>query len=192
MREFDESPPSGAEVKNEWNYTTMPPTRSHYVDRSNITDFFAVRYLQMIHENRFLFLLSPMFTGCINYCVLQSFINVYIDTVTYRCQPSILKGNTSLQSGNEQQSFQFRSAVFFVTTAMQPLLELSFITLHSKTSFLSSQKHRNILVKYDTHKTCQSLMGPKFSHYESRFKSQSGALEFSFIFHVYFSLSLAL
>ena len=31
-------------------------------------------------------------------------------------------------------------------------------------------------------------MGPKFSHYESKLKSQPGALELRFIFHVHLSL----
>jgi hypothetical protein len=43
-------------------------------------------------------------------------------------------------------------------------------------------------IKYWTYKACQSLMGPKFSDYESKLKSQPGALEFRFIFHVDLSL----
>ena len=43
-------------------------------------------------------------------------------------------------------------------------------------------------MKYCTYKICQSLMGPKFSNYESKLKSQPGALEFRFIFHVHLSL----
>jgi hypothetical protein len=45
-----------------------------------------------------------------------------------------------------------------------------------------------MLIKYGTYKTCQSLMGPKFSRHESKLKSQPGALEFRFIFHVHLSL----
>jgi hypothetical protein len=45
-----------------------------------------------------------------------------------------------------------------------------------------------MLIKYGTYKTCQSLMGPKFSRYESKLKSRPGALEFRFIFHVHLSL----
>jgi hypothetical protein len=36
-REFDHSPPSNAEVKNQWSYTLHPPTRLHGPDKNNLT-----------------------------------------------------------------------------------------------------------------------------------------------------------
>jgi len=36
-REGDHSPPSTAEVKNEWSYTSAPPLRLHGADRGNHT-----------------------------------------------------------------------------------------------------------------------------------------------------------
>jgi hypothetical protein len=35
--EFDHIPPSAAEVKNEWSYTSAPPVYLHGVDRDNLT-----------------------------------------------------------------------------------------------------------------------------------------------------------
>jgi len=36
-REVDHSPPSNAEVKNQWSYTFHPPTRLHGLDKNNLT-----------------------------------------------------------------------------------------------------------------------------------------------------------
>jgi hypothetical protein len=36
-REFDHSPPSSVEVKNEWSYTSTPPICLIYVDRDSFT-----------------------------------------------------------------------------------------------------------------------------------------------------------
>jgi len=43
-QEGDHSPPSSADVKNEWRYTSAPRVRFHGLDRDNFTFFIPVRY----------------------------------------------------------------------------------------------------------------------------------------------------
>jgi len=42
---FEHSPRSGAEVKNEWNYTSTPSIRLHGFDRNNFTLPFTFKKL---------------------------------------------------------------------------------------------------------------------------------------------------
>jgi len=42
-READHSPPSSAEVKNEWNYISLPPTHFYTVDTENCTVLCTVK-----------------------------------------------------------------------------------------------------------------------------------------------------
>jgi hypothetical protein len=49
-REVDHSPPSSAEVKNEWSYTSAPPACLHSVDRNNFTVTWP--HLSKIHFNK--------------------------------------------------------------------------------------------------------------------------------------------
>jgi hypothetical protein len=44
MREFSHAPPSSAEVKNEWSYTSIPPVCLHSMDRANFTYILALFY----------------------------------------------------------------------------------------------------------------------------------------------------
>ena len=45
--EIDHSPPSGAEVKNEWSYTSAPPVCPHWIDKDVF--FFFLQVLRVIH-----------------------------------------------------------------------------------------------------------------------------------------------
>jgi len=40
-RDVDHSPPSGAEAKNEWSYTSTPRICHHGMDRDNFTSVFT-------------------------------------------------------------------------------------------------------------------------------------------------------
>jgi hypothetical protein len=58
-REFDHSPPSSAEVKNEWSYASTPPVRLRGVERDNFscTFHFTVKehlFLAQTSRNSFL------------------------------------------------------------------------------------------------------------------------------------------
>ena len=41
-RDADHSPPSNAEVKNEWGYSSTPPICFHGVDRGNLLYFYSL------------------------------------------------------------------------------------------------------------------------------------------------------
>jgi hypothetical protein len=56
-REFDDSPPSGAEVKTEWSCTFTAPLLLHVVDRNKFT--FAKQY-NSFYKNVYFYITAPM------------------------------------------------------------------------------------------------------------------------------------
>jgi hypothetical protein len=46
-REVHHSPPSTAEVKNEWSYTSTPPVYLHGLDTASITFYFSSTRLKL-------------------------------------------------------------------------------------------------------------------------------------------------
>jgi hypothetical protein len=60
--EVDQSPPTSVEVKNEWSFTTTPPTCLHGVDMGNFTLYgiFFPMHASHIHPIR-----SPSTTACV-------------------------------------------------------------------------------------------------------------------------------